>query len=280
MSDWLPDIYEHLSYRGYLKASYEAGKAHVKAFSFRYLARRAGFTSPSFIKLVMEGERNLSDRGVEQVAQAFGIKGDALEFFRALVAFDQASDAQAKNEAFEQIAASRRFRHARRLDVEMFEYLSRWYYPAIREMTARHDFREDAEWIARELYPPVKAAEVSRALEVLLGLGLVAHDEGGRLQRSQTSVTTGHEVGSLAVGNFHRQMMTRAAASIEAFPSKDRDISALTVCIKREALPELKARIHAFREVLLHLCDAQQSPELVYQINLQMFPLNRTGGEE
>lgn len=64
MSDWTPDIYEYLEYRIFLADAYQAGKENVSAFSYRYLARKAGFSSPNFIKLVMDGERNLSMESV------------------------------------------------------------------------------------------------------------------------------------------------------------------------------------------------------------------------
>lgn len=279
MNEWRPDLFAYLDYRAWMRDAYDAGKAHVSAFSFRYLARRAGFSSPSFIKLVMDGQRNLSLDGAQRVAKAFDLGSEERDFFLALVAFDQAEDAQTKNEAFERVAASQHFRMARRLDFDMFEYLSRWYYPAIREMVARPDFDERPEWIAGELFPSVPVKKVEEALEVLLRLGLLERDEAGALVRGTPSLTTPHEVGSLAVGNFHRQMIERAAASIEGFPSEDRNISALTVGIKRALVPQLKERIQSFQETLLRLCDEDPQAELVYQINFQLFPLTRTGNE-
>lgn len=68
-------------------------------------------------------------------------------------------------------------------------------------------------------------------------------------------------------------MLERAAESIDIVPRDLRDISALTVCIDRELVPELKRRIHTFREVLLDLCDRDPSPSTVYQLNIQLFPL-------
>ena len=53
-----------------------------------------------------------------------------------------------------------------------------------------------------------------------------------------------------------------------------RDISALTVCVPMELVPQLKQRIQGFREVLLDLCDRATPGEAVYQINMQLFPLS------
>lgn len=274
MDHWIPDIFAYLDYRAYLRDHYDAGKKHVAAFSYRYLARRAGFASPNFIKLVMEGERNLGGDSPERVARAFALGRDESEFFYKLVALDQAADTGERNAAYGAIAASRRFRNARRIEHDAFEYLSHWYYPAIRELAARADFVDDPEWIARRLRPKIRTRDVARALEALFRLGLLARQADGTISRGDPSVTTGHEVAVLAARNYHYQMLDRARASIEAFGRDQRDVSALTVCVPLELVDDLKARIRRFREELLELCDSSEDPRIVYQLTMQLFPLS------
>lgn len=272
-TDWAPNIFEYLDYREYLRDYYEAGKANVDEFSYRYLARKAGFSSPNFFKLVMDGDRNLSADSVQKFAKALVLDGEETRFFADLVAFNQTDEIDEKNAAFERLSASRRFRQARRLDSDMFHYLSYWYYPAIREMAARPDFVAEPDWIAERLFPKVDVAQVEEALDVLLEMGLLVREDDGSITRGDPSLTTGHEVRSLAIGNYHRQMLHRAAESIQTVPSERRDISALTVCISSERVEEIKAEIHAFRERLLNLSDSDEAPEHVYQLNIQLFPM-------
>ncbi len=280
MVDWAPDIAGFLDYREYLRAYYEAAKANMPAFSYRYFSRKAGFTSPNFLKLVIEGKRNISADSVERFAVALKLSESERRFFGDLVAFNQATSAQEKNKAFERVSASRRFRKARRLEHGYFMYLSRWYYPAIREMVARADFIEDPAWIAGQLLPPIAPRQAQEGLEMLLELGLLSRDECGKLHRGEASVTTGHEVRSLAIVNYHRQMLERASESIELVSREHRDISALTVCIAPERVADFKARIHAFWEVLMELGDSDERPTRVYQLNMQFFPLNQVEGEQ
>jgi uncharacterized protein (TIGR02147 family) len=274
MSAWRPEIFDFLDYRKYLQAYYNAAKEHNSVFSYRWFSRKAGYSSPNFLKLVIDGERNISPDSIDRFAAVLGLKASEKRFFADLVAFNQAETDKDRNMAFERVAASRRFKAARKLDHTYFQYLSNWYYPAIREMVARTDFVEDPEWIGRQLVPTVQPALVATALRLLLELGLVERSEDGRLTRGNPSISTGHEVRSLAIGNYHRQMMSRAAESIEAVGRERRDISALTVCIPLDRVSELKDRIQGFREVLLDLCDRSESPEAVYQINFQLFPLS------
>ncbi len=278
---WTPDIYEFLDYREYLGAYYEAAKENVPAFSYRYFSRRAGYSSPNYLKLVMDGERNLTEKSTHQMIKGLGLEGEEARFFRALVNFNQATSAREKNEYFEEVSASRRFRSARRIDRSMFEYLSCWYYPAIREMAARDDFRDDPAWIGRQLFPRVPAKKVREALDLLLELGLLERDEDGAIVRGEPALTTGHEVRSLAIGNYHRQMLERAAESIDTVPREMRDVSGMTVCIDAATVAEIKGRIHTFREQLMEICEREtdEDKSLLYQICFQLFPLSRWESE-
>jgi uncharacterized protein (TIGR02147 family) len=280
MPEWAPNIFEYLDYREYLRDYYEAGKENLSAFSYRYLARLAGFSSPNFFKLVMDGDRNLSSVSVTKFANALKLDREEKRFFEDLVAFNQAEGVEEKNEAFEHIAASQRFRQARRIDSSMFEYLSHWYHPAIREMAARDDFRDDPAWISERLTPTVPEEKVAESLELLFDMELLIREDDGSISRGPPTLTTGHEVHSLAIGNYHRQMLERAEESIENVDRSLRDLSTQTVCIDPARVDELKERIHAFRETLLDLCDRDENPRTVYQVSFQLFPLSTVDEDE
>jgi len=273
--DWRPNIYSYTSYRAFLGDYYRAAKENMPVFSYRYFSRRAGFSSPNFLKLVIDGKRNLGPDSIGRFARALKLERPERRFFSLLVAFEQAGGPEERNAAFQRLVVTRRFRLARRLDTSFWEYLSTWYYPAVRELVGRSDFVEDPEWIAGQLVPPISPDEAGAALETLKKLELLVRDDEGRLVRKDVSLTTGHDVRSLAVGNYHRQMLARAAESIELVDSEYRELGALTVCVSRETAVELKRRVQAFRESLLDLCDADPDPEVVYQVNMQLFPLTQ-----
>lgn len=276
------NVFEFLDYRAFLRAYYDSEKKRRPAFSHRFFSRQAGLRSPNFLKLVMDGERNLGAETVPKFIHALGLTGEAASFFADLVAFNQAETVAEKNRAFERISASRRFRSARRIEGDLFKYLSHWYYPAIRELAAREDFQENPKWIASTLRPKIAPADASTALNLLLSLGLLVRDETtGRIVRGEPTITTEHQiVRTLAVRNFHRQMLERAGDSIEHVAPLHRDLAALTVCVTPETAAIVKERIHRFREELTQICDADSVGSVVYQLNVQWFPLSAIPGEE
>ncbi len=275
------NVFEFLDYRAFLRAYYAAEKARKPAFSHRFFSRLAGLKSPNFLKLVMDGERNLGPETVPKFSHAMGLSGEAATFFADLVTFTQADSVADKNRAFERISASRRFRSARRIEGDLFKYLSHWYYPAIRELAARVDFQENPKWIAAQLVPKISVPDATSALNLLLSLGLLVRDiDTGKIMRGEPTLTTEHQSLSLATINFHRQMLERASASIENTPRERRDLAALTVCVGPATAALVKERIHRFREEMTQLCDADTSGTMVYQLNVQWFPLSVAPGEE
>jgi uncharacterized protein (TIGR02147 family) len=268
-------VYDFLDYRAYLRAYYESAKRVRPSFSFRLFSKLAGLRSPNFLKLVIEGQRNLGPDSVGRFADALGLEAADRAFFADLVAFNQAQTMSEKNRAFERIAASRRFRRARRIDGELFAYLSHWYNPAVRELAGRADFCEDPRWIAARLRPAITPNEAAEALELLLSLGLLVRDpRTGRVERGEPTLTTEHEVSALGAAAFHRQMLERAGGSLELFSRELRDLAALTVCVSPKTAALVKRRIHEFRETLAEICDSDAEGSVVYQLNVQWFPLS------
>ena len=275
-----PSVYEYTDYRTYLRDYYVAEKARRPAFSYRYFARRAGHTSPNFLKLVIEAKRNLGPASVTAFARALELDAEEAAFFADLVAYGQAKNDEAKQRHLSRITAARNYRKAGRIEGQLFEYLAHWYLPAIRELVARRDFQEDPKWIAKELVPAISAKKAGEALKVLLNLGLVRRMPDGRLERGDPSWTTGPETDAKIVTTFHHQMLTLAADAVQNMAADTRNVSSLVVCIKGKTIEELRRRLTSFPQELLALCDSDEEPDIVYQIGMQLFPLSRPRPED
>jgi len=268
-------VFAYLDYRRFLDDWFRAAKAGNPRFSHRMFARMAGQKSPSLLIQVIGGKRNLTAATAESFSRAMGLPSDEAAFFADLVRFNQADTQAEQNQAWARISASRRFREARLVEGQAVEYISHWYYPAIRELAHRDDFDPDPSWLSRTLRPRVTPAQARQAMDVLLSLGLLTPDEHGIPRPSEASVVTPHEVAGLAARNYHRGMLELAAASIEGTAAPERHLVAVTVNIPQSLVPRLKEELNAFQERLLDLCDgAEGDPERVYQAELALFPLS------
>ena len=106
-------------------------------------------------------------------------------------------------------------------------------------------------------------------------LGLIKKDKHGFWEQSDPILSTGPEVKSLAVADFHREMIKLASEAIERHPPKERDITALTLRVGKESIAEIKKRTAHFRKELLEFALDEDAPDQVIQINIQTFPLTK-----
>src|SRR5690606_29547640 len=91
-----PIIFEYLDYRQYLADTYNYYKATTTYFSYRYFSSKAGINSSSFLKLVIEGKRGLTDETCEKFIHALRLWSKEGDFFRILVKYNQAKPPQEK----------------------------------------------------------------------------------------------------------------------------------------------------------------------------------------
>jgi uncharacterized protein (TIGR02147 family) len=272
------DVFGYLDYRAFLR-DYYLDRKDRRGLSFRAFSKRAGLRSPNYLKLVIDGDRNLSDEMAGRFAKAVGLDGDAAAYFGELVRFNQARTSAERNDSYSRLTGYRHYRRAQPLELGHAAYHSTWYLPAIRELAARRDFRDDPAWIAKSLRPPITKAEASAAMKTLLELGLLVRDENGDVSQGEALVSTGAETRGLHIRNYHRTMMERAIESMDSVPAAERDISSITMCLSTDGLAHLKQRIQRFRRELLEIASLEQAPEQVVQVNFQLFPLSKPDGE-
>src|ERR1700744_4726572 len=130
------DVFAYLDFRAFLRDYYAARKAAGRGFSYRSFSRKAGLKSPNYLKLVVDGERNLSSDMAQRFGRACNLSGDALRYFTDLVAFGQANTLAERNAIYARLNGYHRYRNAHRLDVAHAAYSSAWDMPAIRALGA------------------------------------------------------------------------------------------------------------------------------------------------
>jgi uncharacterized protein (TIGR02147 family) len=269
------NIYEYMDYRTFLKDMFRFRKHKDSYFSYRYFSGKAGFSSPNFLKLVIEGKRNLTSASLAKVAKGFGFLKQEREFFENLVFMNQAKNQEEKKHYLKRMMSIKGYIKARKIEKKSYEYFSKWYNTAVREIVMFGGRNFTAEQIAETLNPKITPKEAETAINLLTELGFIKKDKDGLWVQSDPALSTGPEVKSLAIANFHREMLKLASESIERYPASERDISALTLRVNSESIAEIKRRIIEFRKELLEFGLNEESTDQVLQINLQAFPLTK-----
>jgi uncharacterized protein (TIGR02147 family) len=269
----LLDVFGYRDYRAFLAAYYARRKEQKDGFSFARFSSEIGLPSPNYLKLVMDGARNLRPDLAQRFAEGCGLAGESQRYFVALVAFNQAKTARDRERRYAVLQTFPRFRQVHSLDAAQSAYYAHWYIPAIYELCAQKGVKQDEKSIARALLPKITPRQAAHALSVLQELGLLVR-ERGRLVQAHAAVETGSGPLGHQVAQFHRSMMERAAEALDHVPREEREIASLTLCIGQARMGELKREIEAFREQLMRRYMGDRAAERVVQVNFQMFPLS------
>lgn len=269
-------VYDYMDYRCFLKDRFSDLKKRNPLFSYRSFNRLAGTKSSGFLKLVVDGKRNLGDEGVAMVARGFKLNDDERKYFESLVKFNQAGRHDEKDLHFRQLSQHRRFIAAKPLTAAQYHLFSHWYYVALLEMLRMEtDERKTVRWIQERIRPKVGVRELNRAVRELEQLGLLKISEDGSLSPREAMLTTEDEVSSLSVANFHVQMSGLAARSVAQDPASQREFSTLTVATSEKSFQRIKQEIQRFRKKLHSIIEQENgsSRTLVAHLNLQLFQL-------
>ncbi len=267
------NIYHYNDYRALIKALITHRKEMKLPFSFRWFAQKAGFSSPNFLQLVVTGKRHLSPTSMEKVAQIFQLNQQESDFFYTLIGFNKAKTHTRKELYAQKLSSFQKQMKVKPLAESQFEYYSKWYYPAIREMLLLQKTPQTTDWISKNLFPKIPQAEVEKALKVLESLQLINIDSKGKIQVLNETISSGDQVSNTAIISYHKNVMNLAFNSIYQVPASKRDISAVTIALSSKNHVIAIEKIQNFRKELLLLAENDKDKNNVYQLNMQFFPL-------
>jgi uncharacterized protein (TIGR02147 family) len=269
----LPRIYDYLEYRVWLRDAWTWLRAQSKTHSYRWFSKKAGLGSPSYLKHVIDGDRNLTEDTASRFIKALDLDGQEAKYFHALVRMNQAHSTEERAQWYEVLSALPPYRETRKLDRSQYEYYARWYCVPIRELVARDDFIEDPAWIAAQLRPPIKIGEAREALALLLELGLLSRRTDGTLEQAEALLSTGPQLRLLSLRRFHQQMLHRAEAAMDQVPLEEREVGGVTLRLTAPQFRYMKQRMFELRQEVLQLDGAGAGPEAVYHFAFQLFPV-------
>lgn len=270
----MKDVLEYTSYRQYI-ADYYAEKKAKSAFTWQEFAKKAGFSSPVYLKYVSEGRFNLSDEATARVASAMSLVDYEQEYFREMVQFDHAKTDDEKKSSFNRMLAIANAHKVKIIEADSYRFFEDWKNPVLRELAPSMPGAKPLA-LARACRPEITAAEVSDSLSFLVKANLLQKDEDGNYVQTDRSVTTGPMTATpVAVRTLHRQMGEFALDAIEGVAQTERHFSGLTLGITRDAYEKIVQEIAECRKRIIAIAREDEATEEVYRLNMQFFPMTK-----
>lgn len=269
-----PNIETYLNYREFLTDYYAYQKSKNSSFSHRAFSIKAGLSSPSHFKMVVDGSRNLSPKTLSKFVKGLSLENKTASYFETLVYFNQASDNESRSNYFKKLIELRSKKNtSTSLEDISFEFLSNWFTVAIYVLIGTKYFKDDIHWISKKLDNKVSVNNIKRAFSLMLELNLIKEDKEKGYVQSNGALSTADDTKSIAVYNYHKQMNEIAGDCLDTVDSDLREFNGATISISVENLPILKEKIRQFRKEINELTSNELSGKEVYQMNVQLFPL-------
>lgn len=271
-------VYDYTDYRVYLAEFFDKKCKLQPSYSQSSFVRKAGLgkNSRGYLKLVIEGKRNLTPHTIRGFCSALGLGTQESLYFENLVYFNQAKSHQDKEYYFQRLVASASGKETKlfELMLSQYHYYSHWYYPPIRELVGLANFQEDMGWICAQLRNKVSRREASFALADLERLGMVRRDLNGKLIQSDPIIKYPGGAFRFTTEKFHIDMMERAKEALNEDDYLERNVSSSTLSCDYSRLPSVIREIAQFRDQLtVKYGLGSTSPDAVFQINFQIFQI-------
>ena len=271
-------ITEYKDYRKYMQDFYDERK-RTGAFSWREFSKLAGFTSPTYLKLVCEGKSGLSKVKMLQVSKAMGLTGYEEEYFSLLVVLAKATKDADKKAALLEMERIAREHKARVVDSDTFQYYESWKYPVIRELAPMMPGAQPRK-LAEECKEYVSAEEVRDILAFLVKAGFLKKDGEKVFSQTERTVIGSPEALPIAIRAMHKEMGNMAVRAVDRYVQGERFFNGVTLGVNEEAYGRIVNEITACCKRVVAIADEYKNLNQVYRINFQFFPCTNKVKEE
>ncbi|MEQ1877168.1 MAG: TIGR02147 family protein [Bdellovibrionia bacterium] len=267
-----PSIYGYHDYRGFLREMLAFAKKKNPEYSLRSLAKQSGVSAP-YLSVVLSGHKNLSDRIMEKILKVLDLNDDEKSYFRLLRSIADSDDAEERRSALDKLQSFRRYRRMNPRETEIYRYLTKWYYVAIRELATLPDFKMEPKWIQERLCYPLSQGEIMKALRFLVKYHFIEEREDGTINVPDKRMECWAGVFRIALGQFYRQIYGLASQSIETIPRDERHIIGDTLAIPAESFDEFKAVLDESLKRISALGNSKGNADSIYHFGFLGFPI-------
>lgn len=278
-----PNVSEFTNYREYLAAFYnykrELTKKDLRPYSYQHFSAAANIKSPNYLKLVIEGKRNLSEKMVLSFAKALGLNKNQTEEFLALVNYTQAKQPLERNRCLKVLSDLRVNKKIKdgSINQENMERLPSWVTWALIALTDQQDASFEVEDLRNILKGRANKDEIKRCLDKLIDSGeLTRNEETGKIEKGRHNLKDAEKIPAEAIKKLQAELIYLGLEALYNDDQSDREFGTLTMTLTEEEFKKLRFELRHFRKKIFKdaLLNRESAPgDRVFQLNLQLFAL-------
>lgn len=266
-----PNIFSYHDYRLFLRDWFLFLKQSDINFSIRALSREAKIAT-GYLSMVLNGKRKLSIKAIDKLRPFIHLSDAELSYLSNIAKIADSTDQEEREKSVKNCQKFKAYKDSGSKEIDAFNYLTNWYFVAIREMAALKDFKAEPEWIVEKLDKKITVSEAKNALEFLISESYLIYSEGNKLIPSTKQVDCTEGVYKVALAKFHKEMFRLAADSISNVSREKRNLLGHTVALSEKEFEQVKEIMNdTLRRIENIVTD--DSLKKLYHIGLTSFPL-------
>lgn len=286
-----PRLSAYTDFREYLRDFYEY-KRHLtrkdlRPYSYATFAAAADIKSPNYLKLIIDGERNLSTDMTKKFARAVGLSKDETEEFLALVDYGQSTEPLERNRFLKNLADIR-VRHQLKsgeIKAETWEKVPSWVIWVLYAMADQKNVRfDDVDQLSNMIRRKIKPEDLRRSLEKLMTDGELVRKEDGTIGRGRELMSGSESVPVALVRKLQAELIYLGLESLFQDAPQEREFGAMTVSLTEQEFEKLKFELRQFRKRWtkdIAVARNADKGDRVFQLNIQLFPVTKaTNGND
>ncbi len=279
----LPIVSEYLDYRLYLsdffKFKKDSFKNHLTPYTTATFAAASGIKSPQYLKLIIEGERNLSEKSISQFSKALGLKKEETLDFRLLVLSNQETDPSKRSMLLKELMDYRvaiKLKNGQ-ISPQMFDSVPDWVAWVLYEVTQLKDVSFDVKFLQKLLRSKASAHQIQKSLNALVTSGLLVNtpDQSG-YSKGRLLTEQSDQIPVELVRHLQAELMFLALDSLYQDSPSDREFGSATMALTQSEFEEVRFKLRQLRKSLQKDNSSKRTHELgerVYQLNMQLYPV-------
>ena len=261
-------VFMYFDYRDYIRAVLETMQS--MGLSLRAIQENAGVSGSAFFSRILDGSRPLSIANAKNIAKSWGLSVDESDYFLDLVRFGNEKNVDVREELLRKLLAVRANNQEFALQDSSLKFVSKWYYPVLRDLLPLLPPNMPAEKIGRMFTPVLRAPQVESGIRYLMESGFVTLDENGVYRVEQPIVSTPPRVRSTILRKYHLKNLEVNSEVYDLFTSDDRSVTSVTCSLSKESFEKVREEIAKLREKILALSREEKNPDRVCHVGFQL----------
>lgn len=278
-----PILADYSDFRLYLRDVYEFRRitegTGLRPYSYSTFSAAADIKSPNYLKLIIEGRRNLSNDMIGRFARALRLNKAETEEFRVLVQYGQANETIERNQFLKELVDLRAKRSVEsgEISAQAVAKMPGWIEWVLYSMAEQSGVDFEPERLQKLFRSKASTDDIATSLKKLISSGDLSKDiVTGEIRKGRDLIESPQDLPVALIRKLQAELIYLGIESLFRDSPKDREFGAMTVAMTEDEFQRVRFEFRQMRKRLLSdllLKRKSTKGERVYQLNVQLFPI-------